>query len=971
MNTETTRPTSLKSAIKTSTDIALPPPISNQSRNTIHFAPSEPNAPADSDLHYDHNKILHSDFFRISGLIGMQDLINSSFTTEHISSKAFKKKIESIHKILEASDYQEQASDNTWTLPTMKEIAKLTLAEHTSSSPYQNKADHQTVKRFCAKILATPPENCPSYNNTTHRFDQPMWWEWLYLGLYSYLGPTALKIRREGKKLDKKEKQDAKIDTTNKTGLAKNPYVKPKLDKATRTFTFVDVTFPHQDKFDTWKEKQPIISNLFTDITTHLFDRVPNIGIHKMIVASNMNTKVPPVFHDTPSDSYPTNQGKLNNYISQLFLQKSGNSPKGRMLLSHTGLKASTIEALNTADLDEEEQKGTFQFKESAIQAPEITEICWMLGTNEYTNKDHFLKALNQQTPIQDLLSEGILIDAIKKFVQVSTFEPYDENNRHIAKHIVTDIKHVIPVLTALQTIYHPQKKINFPLDIKCNVVINTSSPYVTTNEESKKIARKARAAAIRSAQLKHRPIQLYNVIHDLHLPLHEDGPDLNRLILSFKHPKFDETIFKAVSQSEENPGLVQFTTLKSETYISLANEIVSRLGMIAQKHCGPTAWKAFTPEYRDIQESTYTYDEAKGVYLSKMDRIQGQLPNFNLEDNPDDDDNSLSSIEDVDKSFCVIEHLSIEMLNSYRIRTATRTPGGPDSASSVGGIRPSPMSTCSTRAGGSFGQSIVVDDDTDMESRDASITSLYSTSELPGYPPELQLSWCAQDTLPELLPTIDLLFNLAKSSSSKWTKTFQDAYDKWAPGANLSKPQSWTLNEKRNLIWYSFQFYQRNNQEHTAEEFFQKGGPRWVDHIFRFWWRYFTNPEAPQLDKTLPLPPQWIFEEEEYDILEYFSHSGIWKDTYIPYKDMMPSLLITAYCTVGPCDAKCPYIPYYKIVIDGGPHQIVHLANTIRQKFEENEDTTNTPITLISWKAQLETWEKTSTEDLWINESM
>ena len=141
-----------------------------------------------------------------------------------------------------------------------------------------------------------------------------------------------------------------------------------------------------------------------------------------------------------------------------------------------------------------------------------------------------------------------------------------------------------------------------------------------------------------------------------------------------------------------------------------------------------------------------------------------------------------------------------------------------------------------------------------------------------------------------------------------------------------------------------------------------QKGGPRWVDHIFRFWWRYFTSPEAPRLDKTLPLPPQWIFEEEEYDILEYFSHSGIWKDTYIPYKDMMPSLLITAYCTVGPCDAKCPYIPYYRIVIDGGPQQIVHLTNTIRQKFEENEDTTNTPITLISWRAQLETWEKTST---------
>jgi hypothetical protein len=85
----------------------------------------------------------------------------------------------------------------------------------------------------------------------------------------------------------------------------------------------------------------------------------------------------------------------------------------------------------------------------------------------------------------------------------------------------------------------------------------------------------------------------------------------------------------------------------------------------------------------------------------------------------------------------------------------------------------------------------------------------------------------------------------------------------------------------------------------------------------------------------------------------------------------MMPSLLITAYCTLGPCDAKCPYIPYYRIVIDGGLHHIVHLANTIRQKLEENEDTTNTPVILISWKAQLETWEKTATDDLWSNEAM
>jgi hypothetical protein len=172
----------------------------------------------------------------------MQELIKSSFTTEHISTKIFQKKTESIQKILSASDYQEQVEEGSWTLPTATEICKLTLAEYTSSSPYHNKADHQAVKRFCAKLLATPPENLPSYKRTTQTFEDPTWWEWLYLGLYTYLGPTALKIRREGKKLEKKEKLDTlktgrhneygtnkKVSTPKQTGTTKQPETSPML----------------------------------------------------------------------------------------------------------------------------------------------------------------------------------------------------------------------------------------------------------------------------------------------------------------------------------------------------------------------------------------------------------------------------------------------------------------------------------------------------------------------------------------------------------------------------------------------------------------------------------------------------------------------------------------------------------------------------------------------------------------------
>ena len=357
------------------------------------------------------------------------------------------------------------------------------------------------------------------------------------------------------------------------------------------------------------------------------------------------------------------------------------------------------------------------------------------------------------------------------------------------------------------------------------------------------------------------------------------------------------------------------------------------------------------------------------------MDKIQSQLPNFTLDNDDEEEDNSLSSIEEVDQAFCVIEHLSIEMLNSYRIRTATRIPGGIDSASSVGGVQPSQMSTCSTRAGGSFGESIVIDDDKN-DSNMESTASMYSTSELPNFPTPPPNPWCKSDTLPHLAPTTNLLLSLAKQPAIQWTPDFKKSFEKWAPTAQLTNPQSWSINEKKNLIWYSYHFSQRNEPKHTPEEFFKKGGERWIDHIFAFWWKYFTSPEAPPLDrdteiKTLQLPPPWIFQKEEYDILEYFSHSQTWKNKQIPGRSMMPSLLITAFCSLGLYEAKCPYIPFYRLVIDGGLPKITEIVNAIRQKLEENEENTNRPIPIISWRAQMETWERTPTEDLWIHESM
>jgi hypothetical protein len=282
---------------------------------------------------------------------------------------------------------------------------------------------------------------------------------------------------------------------------------------------------------------------------------------------------------------------------------------------------------------------------------------------------------------------------------------------------------------------------------------------------------------------------------------------------------------------------------------------------MIAQKHCGTTAWRAFMPEYKDTQENTYTYDEDKGIYLSKMDRIQGLLPTFNHKHESDNDaEDSLSSMEENDPSFCVIEHLSVEMLNSYRICTATRIPGGQDSASSIGGLRPTNLSTCTTRAGGSYGESLIIDDQTDNSNEPESIKSYYSTSDLPGYPPIILFPWCNNSSLPQLIPSTSLLLQLAKKATNSWPSSFQQAYEAWSPKAHMAIPQSWTLKEKNNLLWYAYNFTQRNESPTTAQEFFNQGGKRWVDQVFTFWWKYYNSPEAPPLDQgstqTMHLPP-------------------------------------------------------------------------------------------------------------------
>jgi hypothetical protein len=221
------------------------------------------------------------------------------------------------------------------TLSVATTIGKLTLAEHSTSSPYLHKGDHQSVKRFLAKLLATLPETLPNYNKSSQTFQNPTWWEMIYMGLYSYLGPTAIKIRREGQKHAKlaRAQQKAK-ETKNNSNQTKSKGATPTSqeetpNKSLRNHTYVEVIFPAQEEWKDWKEKQPIMASIFSQLTEHVFERIPSLAIHKMVIPSNINKSIPTISNKTSDSLYPTKQADLNNYITQFLFPRKQLHPKG------------------------------------------------------------------------------------------------------------------------------------------------------------------------------------------------------------------------------------------------------------------------------------------------------------------------------------------------------------------------------------------------------------------------------------------------------------------------------------------------------------------------------------------------------------------------------------------------------------------------------------------------------------------
>ncbi len=83
------------------------------------------------------------------------------------------------------------------------EMIKTIMLRIESDGPFATPGDQAAVQKIITKILVTPPEFLPSYNNNA--LEKPSRWEQVcYLAIKKY-GPTATRIRNQGKRQQHKE----------------------------------------------------------------------------------------------------------------------------------------------------------------------------------------------------------------------------------------------------------------------------------------------------------------------------------------------------------------------------------------------------------------------------------------------------------------------------------------------------------------------------------------------------------------------------------------------------------------------------------------------------------------------------------------------------------------------------------------------------------------------------------------------
>ena len=269
------------------------------------------------------------------------------------------------------------------------------------------------------------------------------------------------------------------------------------------------------------------------------------------------------------------------------------------------------------------------------------------------------------------------------------------------------------------------------------------------------------------------------------------------------------------------------------------------------------------------------------------------------------------------------------------------------------------------------------------------SISTYTSITDLPGFPPPLTLGWCTDKEFPILKPCTQLLRELIEEAPLSYPEDFNTQYEDWATTAYLNTTCPWSPSDRKALMWSIGQTRKPRLSNYNQEADLFHRAAVWEDQVVNVYLDLQHNPDTPQMPpsqdkhKTLSLLPPFAWPTMEYEVLEYAEVCLAWKDTSIPNKRMLNSLLRTHYTTQGPMNAKCPWQAYFLTVMDGGFPALQIIANDMREWLEQREsqpnpdqtqppskllDLTlprNKPIQLASWKFIMEEWENTTEEDL------
>jgi hypothetical protein len=359
-----------------------PSPPKGPNRKTTFTLPQDPPL---NPLVYNTEMELHADFFRLLRSEGVVKLLKEQFPEDTLKPDSKDPKLKRSMDILLNSEFKDEMTANHFSPDRAKEMATQALAAHTSASPFHSKSDHKAIARLCARLMATPIEHCPSYNEKTSTMEAPCVWEQIYMGLHSKYGPTAAAMRKKGKAKDKKAKKEAKKklkeadkQAAQNTGKGKKGKKSAKGPTAPQQQAYINVHFPQQKAFKAadYTVKSEIVKSLAVQIMDYICERFPEGALLKMNTQVNSALVAPPLTTETMEDKLPQTIGRLALYVSGLYVTQSGWIPRGRFLLRFSGKASDLEDRLNDPrgeyDPATTPQAEYFRFNISPLQVPEV-----------------------------------------------------------------------------------------------------------------------------------------------------------------------------------------------------------------------------------------------------------------------------------------------------------------------------------------------------------------------------------------------------------------------------------------------------------------------------------------------------------------------------------------------------------------------------------------------------------------------